>query len=127
MPDLTRTQRSNLKKLSAYLRALPRACEHFDMGKYYLVEDGAVAPGPHEVPMDMPCGAVACAIGHGPAAGIKVPRVCGTWNEFSRRALGVEACGDAWIYMFGPRNSDDPVEAADRIDNFLKGSVDYAS
>lgn len=126
MPDLTRTQRSNLKKLSAYLRTLPRACEHFDMGTYYRVEGGG-SPYPYEVPRDMPCGTVACAVGHGPAAGVKVPRGCDTWHEFSRRALGVEAGGDAWVYMFGCGNPDDPVEAADRIDNFLKGSVDYAS
>jgi hypothetical protein len=68
---LTRTQPKNLAKLADYLEDLPEGYEHFGMSDYlqtdnrdaeieYAKRNGGVAH----------CGTAACAIGHGPAAGL---------------------------------------------------------
>lgn len=73
---LTRAQRRNLRALAAYLESLPENYRHFHMARYfdynevvsaeqqtrYARHNGGLAA--------MPCGTVACAVGHGPAAGI---------------------------------------------------------
>jgi hypothetical protein len=70
---LTKAQRANLDKLATYLEGLPEDYAHFEMSDYivggekedvarYALENGGVNA----------CGAVACAIGHGPAAGVLV-------------------------------------------------------
>lgn len=69
---LTRSQRRNLAKLATYLESLPRRYRHFEMSDFtglnaddpsilkYAQHNGGIAS----------CGTVACAVGHGPAAGI---------------------------------------------------------
>lgn len=110
-------QRSNLLKLAAYLESLPKNYSHFDMGWF------ADHEGDCELPMDAEvyaaknpseflnnCGTVACAVGHGPAAGIKVADeefICRgqgvNWHGYSRRAFGVGATSrfDAFSFLFG--------------------------
>lgn len=76
-PRLTKTQRANLTKLADYLETLPKSYRHFDMSSFfnrgefdyedevrYALENGGVKN----------CGTSACAIGHGPSAGILMPR-----------------------------------------------------
>lgn len=70
---LTAENRANLEKLATYLEGLPEDYDAFTMAHYfiappkeevrYAAENGGVAA----------CGAAACAVGHGPAAGILVP------------------------------------------------------
>ncbi len=68
---LTRANINNLKKLADYLESLPYRYKHFDMLDFldaqsneaavvYAKENGGVHT----------CGTVACAVGHGPSAGI---------------------------------------------------------
>lgn len=58
-------QRANFEKLATYLEKLPEAYEHFDMRVLFSVDN-------HRGDLTNPvkCGAVACALGHGPAAGV---------------------------------------------------------
>lgn len=85
--SLTRAQRRNLAKLAAYLEGLPRDYRHFNMGYYlklksngdelaYVRKNGGVAS----------CGTVACAVGHGPAAGILFRSGDFVWGEPHWRA-----------------------------------------
>ena len=76
--------RSNCKKLAAYLATLPDTYENFGMQSYLdmtdvvRTTDYARGNAPiHE------CGTVACAVGHGPAAGIPVPEGSKYWTETS--------------------------------------------
>lgn len=54
---------NNLKTLADYLAALPADYTHFDMGHWHTGEKETDPPTTR-------CGTVACAAGHGPAAGI---------------------------------------------------------
>jgi hypothetical protein len=76
MTKLTTAQRARLEKLAAYLEGLPKRYRHFQMADYagldaddpklieYALRNGGVSS----------CGTVACAVGHGPAAGVLFPR-----------------------------------------------------
>jgi hypothetical protein len=71
MAKLTKPQRARLDKLATYLERLPKRYRHFDMDQY-IVSDDAEKVSQYAlhnggVPS---CGTVACAVGHGPAAGI---------------------------------------------------------
>lgn len=61
----------NLVKLAAYLLSLPEDYQHFGMGVYFSKPGGALGMTVTEQAGEInECGAVACAIGHGPSAGI---------------------------------------------------------
>jgi hypothetical protein len=96
-------QRQNLLKLADYLDSLPPDYQHFDMlfytehfGECEFDPDEAAAKGLQYLEN---CGTVACAVGHGPAAGVALNsnekrRLAhwGTpgaiaWGEYSRRAF----------------------------------------
>jgi hypothetical protein len=101
---LTRTQRRNLAKLADYLEGLPKNYRHFDMFDYidgrsdadvarYARNNGGVAS----------CGTVACALGHGPAAGVlfrpsdfygRTP----SWSLYTSRFI--EEYSPAWEWAF---------------------------
>ena len=78
---MTPTQRKNLTKLAAHLESLPRNYNHFDMADFMWDEYGEVsdeqyvnyAKNTGKVTIRN-CGAVACALGHGPGAGIPFRR-----------------------------------------------------
>lgn len=61
-------KRSNLEKLAAYLETLPVDYQHFSM-RSYLTKDGSYVSYPEEANTAIDCGTIACAVGHGPAAG----------------------------------------------------------
>jgi hypothetical protein len=75
--DITQQQRDNLAILARYLESLPKGYKHFDMLDYvgenvdeellyqYAKKNGGIK--------QLGCATVACAVGHGPAAGILVP------------------------------------------------------
>lgn len=121
--DITRTQRSNLKKLATYLESLPADYEHFGMWRYFTHNEESV--GVYEInKVCSPCGTAACAVGHGPNAGIKPLPEDDTWNDYSKRAFGFDPRGDArWEWCFGSewRYADDThYGAAARIRYLLK-------
>lgn len=106
---LTRTQRSNLAKLADYLESLPEDYSHFEMRDYaglretdpvlvkYARENGGVAQ----------CGTVACAVGHGPAAGILFRRKA----DFYTRADGTSVLlWEPYSARFVPRDGDEELE-----------------
>lgn len=135
---MTPEQRKNLITLANYLDALPPDYTHFHMGMFARVNpddlDGNYKDvnivsrlNPADNGIGYQCGAVACALGHGVAAGI--PALPGeTWPTYAKRAYGVSQwprLGEsdaAWEWMFSG-NWDDidnsPSGAAARIRYFL--------
>jgi hypothetical protein len=94
MAKLTKAQRARLDKLATYLEGLPEDYEHFEMRTYFgrggtrTAADYARNNGGLES-----CGTAACALGHGPAAGILVPpRLVGhsfvSWNDYAALFVG---------------------------------------
>lgn len=99
-----------LVKLAAYLESLPVDYEHFGMALWfqgddeeaeaqYALKNGGVAS----------CGTVACAVGHGPAAGILVPRsmvqrdgeyIDVDWGAYAGRFIGDWAWGSPGRPLF---------------------------
>jgi hypothetical protein len=118
---MNKKHRDNLLKLAAYLETLPDNYEQFDMSEYMLDRDGdyweTLGPDERSKPS---CGTVACAVGHGPSAGI---RIYGDldWADYAERVFG-KICLDEFQYMFGSEwsNYDNtPKGAAARIRTFV--------
>jgi hypothetical protein len=111
----------NLLKLADYLANLPDDYEKFDMSEYMLTRDGDFWQALDITERSKPaCGTVACAVGHGPSAGI---RVYGdeSWQDYSDRVFG-DLGADDFQYMFGSEwsNYDNtPRGAAARIRTFV--------
>lgn len=83
---LTRAQRANLRKLADKLEALPRDYRHFDMAHFFQRSSSGdelrYCQGQHGLSS---CGTVACALGHGPDAGIPFRPVdfdTSPWGKF---------------------------------------------
>lgn len=98
MPN--KKQRQNLAKLAIYLESLPPSYKHFDM-QGYAAHNGVcqLADSPRILAAKKPneflanCGTVACAAGHGPAAGIKFARdevgeQWALWSSYVGRVFG---------------------------------------
>lgn len=67
---------------------------------------------------DHACGTVGCAVGHGPAAGLRVPPKCNDWEDYCNRKFGLHWGGDEWRWCFSGSwcNTDNtPQGAAARI------------
>jgi hypothetical protein len=138
----TEIQRNNLIKLADYLDALPANYRHFSMQTYaakdvtfddyddeaYFADEDVLETPAQVIPTFInECGSCACAIGHAPLAGIPV-EPDDSWISYEQRSFGVSGHPDhetyrAWDYMFGPDNSNDPKEAAERIRTFLESGV----
>ena len=72
--SLTKARRARLEKLAAYLESLPADYKHFRMVSYFDGDDSVAEAKYARENGGVPhCGTAACAIGHGPAAGILVP------------------------------------------------------
>lgn len=85
---LTKIQRENLKTLLYYLLK-PRLKARFNMEKICdLGKD-----------FDKICGAVGCAMGHGPYAGINKMRK-EDFLTYTRRVFGVNYFDDTYLYIF---------------------------
>lgn len=120
--------KDNLLKLADYLDALPADYKHFDMGSYYTYHGEEIfpddsdeeKPGPYDLNA---CGSSACAIGHGPNAGIPLQGDDYFWSKYARRAFGVDESDyeSGGNYMFGLNNSNDPKAAAKRIREVVSG------
>lgn len=115
----------NLTKLANYLDTLPEGYEHFDMDKFYADRfDGFFTS---ETNLNER-GAVACAVGHGPAAGIR-PRKHHWrgngrigWVSYSEELLLPD--GEVWDFLFSngwAERDNTPRGAAARIRYVLSG------
>lgn len=115
--------KANLLKLADYLEKLPDDYEQFDMSEYMLTRDGDYWEnfGPDERSKPV-CGTVACAVGHGPAAGI---RVYGDtdWADYADRVFGeFEDDLFGWDYLFSRSwqyTDNTPKGAAARIRTYV--------
>ena len=133
---MIKKHKDNLNKLADYLDALPIDYKHFNMG-YFLAVGLERGEGIHcpSIERDIDeastidlneCGACACAIGHGPSAGIPVCRDP-TWSDYAIRVFGFDFSDDAeGDYMFGSDHPNDPQLAARRIRAVLNGSWQFA-
>lgn len=113
--NASKEQRANLARLADHLASLPRDYHHFGMRNYRDRQ---------------PCGVVACAIGHGPAAGIGVssPVAIGTkdyepssWEQYSAEHLVSWDTID-WVFLFSSAWAsvdNTPQGAAARIRHWL--------
>jgi hypothetical protein len=140
-------QRQNLVKLADYLESLPERYKHFNMSSF------ADHNGDCNVDKDFEmlvvkkpevflsnCGTVACAVGHGPAAGLapileefdiqgrgKQRRVVDfDWHSYTVRVFGVYGLTYEFSWMFGGMWSDidnHHYGAAARIRYFLDTSL----
>lgn len=107
---VTSTKRRNLARLAAYLEYLPEDYKHFEMESYFMdntegdlyVAELAYVKKPDLV---FHCGSAACALGHAPAAGIKVPRKFMTedygidWDRYGMAKFADD--GDLFTFLFG--------------------------
>jgi len=117
-PDLTDEQRSNLRTLAAYLRTLPTDYPDFAMSDF--TNDAAGNGHPRIVG----CGTAACAVGHGPAAGIAPLEYEKTWVEYSYRTLCDDADGWDWCFSGCWSDVDNSAHgAAARIEHMLDHGV----
>lgn len=120
--DITRTQRNNLKRLASYLESLPADYSHFGMRTYFSHNGNDIDITEAEN-VCVPCGTSACAVGHGPYAGIKVRADDDSWNEYCDRAFGLGYFGVNYNWCFCSRwdaVDDTHFGAAARIRYLLK-------
>lgn len=131
----TKEQRENLIKLAAKLDTLPDEYEHFNM-RTFLSHNGTCDVHPDEMLQRGDasyidnCGTVACAIGHGPAAGIpllpsEVDEDEGiNWALYTERAFGIYTFTNDFDFLFGggwTRHDNTPRGASARIRYYLAG------
>ncbi|MBD9544288.1 hypothetical protein IB276_33115 [Ensifer sp. ENS04] len=110
----------NLLQLAAYLDIV--AQDAFNMGSYSLDEDGEkIDPNVSE------CGAVACAVGHAPNAGLPVLLSDGNdWVTYSRRVFGLAPGEEPWKWCFAGSwewRDNTPAGAAKRIRYLVEHGV----
>lgn len=115
---LTDSQSANLDKLATYLEALPVDWKHFDMNVFFeggYNEENPDAPGETEYVEDPSlinhCGTVACALGHGPAAGIAPSQNAKgnfgiDWSEYTEQFVPDGSVYDRFLFSGVWRNID---------------------
>ena len=112
----------NLTILAKYLQSLPKNYRHFNMGTYAWAYGGMswrdIVSGKEYL---TECGSSACAIGHGPAAGIPIEYSDAYWPSYSKRVFGTDdSSTQEGYYMFGGLHTDNHREAAERILNIVE-------
>ena len=104
---LAADQRANLDKLATYLEHLPVDWKHFDMEVFFDGGHHGDAPGETEYVVDPSlidhCGTVACALGHGPAAGIVLSKdAIGPfgidWSEYTEQFVPDNSVYDRFLF-----------------------------
>lgn len=139
-------QRANLLVLAQYLESLPPDYEHFSMylftdhhGDCLINEAEMIVKRPHEFYNN--CGTIACAAGHGPAAGFLIREdeyetetmLSGSksireidWDAYTQRVFGIAFESPEFLFLFGGDWSsvdDHHYGAAGRIRYFLEHGV----
>ena len=95
-------QEANLRKLAAYLLTLPADYPDFEMSDFTADKS---------TPATVSCGTAACAVGHGPFAGVAPLGTETDWSAYSYRAFISRStaqswqvrvpAGNAWDWCFG--------------------------
>ena len=114
----TAEQKQNLILLRDHLQTVDR--DKFDMDWFMLDEDDQhISLHHHEAIHN--CGSAACAIGYGPAAGVKVIETDKEWDTYSERVFGFSCLSDAWNFMFSGvwTSYDNTPEGAARRINYV--------
>jgi hypothetical protein len=116
--------RDNLDKLATHLEGLPKDYKHFDMSVYLDGQDYFSEQQYQECKLPLnECGTVACALGHGPDAGICfLPEERNNWYQYSQRFI--DGDNDLWYWLFSDQWSvidNTPHGAAARIRYVLAG------
>lgn len=128
---MLKKHRDNLLKLADYLEALPADYKEFDMREYNTVQREAPFGLRNLDPKSRQygCGTAACALGHGPAAGI---RVYGDWywDDYCKRVFGINRNfsrgTEEFGYLFGAAwalYDNTPHGAAARIRTYVESGV----
>jgi hypothetical protein len=90
-PNLSAFQRDNLIKLLAHLMSLPDDYKYLDMRHYQAVvtdkRELVESVDVQNPKMPGECGTVACAVGHGPAAGVPVTSKDRGWYAYAERCF----------------------------------------
>jgi hypothetical protein len=125
---------ANLLKLAEYLEALPADYRHFDMELFIKsgTEFRPTYPAKAEETIKH-CGTAACAIGHGPSAGILPPSIpaMNNWGVYCEEAFGMNFMDNEGQWCFGSNwceHDNTPAGAAARIRYLLAGKpipLDY--
>jgi len=117
--------RDNLEKLASYLEALPVDYNHFHMN-VYLVDDEFYHNHADEAPLAGTCGTVACAVGHGPAAGIAPLGCLEWWSDYARRVFDLTHREHYWCFDGNWSQVDNtPHGAAKRIRHMLEHGAPF--
>lgn len=97
--------RDNLKKLADYLDTLPTDYTGFAMEHYYRLNKNFTdiwdAARWMETASEPECGSVACALGHGPAAGIKMKLAPTALNDLYTSEMWSIYCLEAFGVVWG--------------------------
>ena len=122
--ELEQRHIENLTKLANYLEKLPP--ENFDMFQFFaegdadeMSIDGYAFLRPLEVtPRQQRCGFVACAVGHGPDAGIPVKPEHSNWHKYMRdQLIGTDHNLielESWLFSSGWAKCDNTTQGAVR-------------
>lgn len=110
--------RENLLTLATFLESNPNVAKHFSMAHFNSDHVGPTRA-------KYRCGTSACAVGWGPAAGIKPKPGVETWSHYMQEAFGVRTSTPAYKWLFHGWWDDfdnTPTGAAKRILFFLDNS-----
>lgn len=125
----------NLIQLADYLDKLPDDYAEFDMADFIDGAPSKKAVKDYALSGAASCGTAACAVGHGPAAGLFVlPSEIDMgaifspvrWFEYAHRVFGVSEFSNDFIYMFGggwAEVDNTPKGAARRIRHYVAHGV----
>lgn len=114
--DLNSEQVNNLSKLATYLENLPEKYKRFDMCSFMSSPPFKCIPADQvalatyiENQKEVPCGTVACAVGHGPAAGVELndiyieiapnSKIYVDWDGYSEKFI--PQITSLWEWCFG--------------------------
>ncbi len=148
MQQINEYHKSNLIKLADYLESLPDNYDRFTMC-YYAFKSSKYSTNylimPTITAKEIPCGTVACAVGHGPSAGIKIPfrmmdryqsisddlnttdiDIGCFWTDYSVEVFGFSKYSEEWYWCFSDlwhKSDDTPKGAAKRIRHVLTHGV----
>jgi hypothetical protein len=121
-PDVSNLHRSNLNALALVLDVVES--KNFSMATFHSSAKAfwhAVA----DPDLDYDCGTVACAVGHGPRAGIEA-EPGENWLDYAARAFGVDHTARAFDFLFSGTLTyvdNTPSGAAARIRCYLEEGI----
>lgn len=131
-PYIPDKHRANLRKLADHLMTLQPGREQadgtiFDMGKWIVRYGGrrelASAIILHEdLNGEYPCGTAACAVGHGPRAGIPINGQK-SWESYCCNNFVESVFSEEFAFMFSGDHVNCPHAAARRINYLLENGL----